>query len=438
MPHSPSAIFYTARPAAALKALLRVGILSLLSACATHSTSPQLVDESQEAARYAAHAAGDYTPPGPPDDPWGPFITQASQRFDVPDRWIREVMRVESGGNEYINGELTTSPVGAMGLMQVMPETYDELKLRYGLGEDAYDPQNNILAGSAYIREMYDLYGAPAFLAAYNAGPGRVDDYMLHHRPLPQETRRYLAMIAPYIQETWPLSRSAADEFAMNLPGGFDYVPVPHYPHNPRGYAAPAVVMAEHRIGIHPYVAHAAREPFYARAQPGSWRHAMHARVMYAMHAHATYAMRARPMYASLRRPSRASHAWSPPGYPNTVRVRNAMATSHGGGGFRLVSQAMAESLAFGRSGGSSAHWGVQVGAFGSHDSARAAAEAVRGTAHGALGKARSVVGTVHEPRATLYRARLTGLSHGAAVQACERLIHGHSRCMVLSPATQS
>ena len=115
--------------------------------------------------------------PGPADDPWGPYIAEASKRFDVPERWIREVMRQESGGRLFgRNGDLVTSHAGAMGLMQVMPGTYDELRVRYpDLGDDPYDPHNNILAGTAYLREMYDIYGSPGFLAAYNAGPGRVE-----------------------------------------------------------------------------------------------------------------------------------------------------------------------------------------------------------------------------------------------------------------------
>ncbi|MGI4941036.1 MAG: hypothetical protein ACRYHQ_10840, partial [Janthinobacterium lividum] len=68
-------------------------MMALLAACASQ---PQM-SATQEAAQYASHARGDYTPPGPSDDPWGPYITEASSRFDVPDRWIREVMRVESG-----------------------------------------------------------------------------------------------------------------------------------------------------------------------------------------------------------------------------------------------------------------------------------------------------------------------------------------------------
>jgi hypothetical protein len=140
-----------------------------------------------------------YAPPGPDDDPWGPFVRTAAARFTVPEPWVREVMRQESGGHQYIDGCLTTSPVGAMGLMQLMPETYATLEARYGLGDDPYLPRDNILAGAAYIREMYDRFGAPAFLAAYNAGPAHVDEFLAGAAPLPDETVGYVEAIAPRI-----------------------------------------------------------------------------------------------------------------------------------------------------------------------------------------------------------------------------------------------
>jgi hypothetical protein len=86
-----------------------------------------------------------------------------------------------------------------MGLMQIMPKTWTELRARYGLGTDPYDPRDNILAGAAYIRELYDRYGAPGFLAAYNAGPGRYERHLATGRPLPDETQAYVARLAPVI-----------------------------------------------------------------------------------------------------------------------------------------------------------------------------------------------------------------------------------------------
>jgi len=231
------------------RALFSVFALGCLAACASHTV--QRVDdvqEIQEAKQYQARARGGYQPPGSEADPWGPYIAEAARIYDVPQTWIREVMHQESGGNLYRNGGLVTSWVGAMGLMQVMPSTYDELKARYRLGDDAYDPHDNIMAGAAYMREMYDIYGAPGFLAAYNAGPRRLDDYLANLRPLPAETRNYVARIGPNIEGVFPAHRSPAENYAMNdLPnvippglrygGGGDVVQVARVPANRRYFA---------------------------------------------------------------------------------------------------------------------------------------------------------------------------------------------------------
>jgi hypothetical protein len=122
------------------------------------------------------------------------FIAEASRRFDVPAPWIRAVMHVES-----VDDVRARSPKGAMGLMQIMPETYAALRARYALGANPYDPRDNILAGAAYLHEMHDRYGAPGFLAAYNAGPRRYEEHLRTGRPLPLETQRYVAMPAPIV-----------------------------------------------------------------------------------------------------------------------------------------------------------------------------------------------------------------------------------------------
>src|SRR4051794_891362 len=148
-------------------------------------------------------------------------------------------MRQESGGRMYgRGGELITSGAGAMGLMQVMPATYDDLRSRYReLGDDPYDPHNNILAGTAYLREMYDIYGSPGFLAAYNARPGRLDDYLTPNPTPPEETRRYVASIGPRIAGYEPRTASPGAQYAMNsvpldIPSG------PRYPQLGTQYAA--------------------------------------------------------------------------------------------------------------------------------------------------------------------------------------------------------
>lgn len=129
-----------------------------------------------------------------PSDPYAGHIADAARRFGVPEAWIRAVMRVESRGDVR-----AISPKGAMGLMQIMPATWAELRARYGLGSNPYDPRDNIMAGAAYLRQMHDRYGSPGFLAAYNAGPGRYEEYRATGRPLPAETRAYVAALARII-----------------------------------------------------------------------------------------------------------------------------------------------------------------------------------------------------------------------------------------------
>lgn len=139
-------------------------------------------------------------------DPFAPHIAEASRRFGIPAGWIRAVRHVESGGDLR-----AVSPKGAMGLMQIMPGTWAALRRRHGLGSDPFVPRDNILAGTAYLREMYDRYGTvTGMLAAYNAGPGRYDDYLTSGRVLPAETRAYVTRLAPLMTgETLSGSRFA-------------------------------------------------------------------------------------------------------------------------------------------------------------------------------------------------------------------------------------
>ena len=126
------------------------------------------------------------------DHPFAAHIAEAAQHFGIPEGWIVAVLGAESAGDVR-----AISHAGARGLMQVMPGTWDDLRLRYRLGSDPFDPRDNILAGAAYLREMYDRYGTiPAMLAAYNAGPDRYDEYLATGRPLPAETRAYVHELA--------------------------------------------------------------------------------------------------------------------------------------------------------------------------------------------------------------------------------------------------
>ena len=67
---------------------------------------------------------------------WRPWIVEASLRFDVPQAWIAAVITAESGGRTHLNGRPITSRAGAMGLMQVMPQTYRALARTHALGPD--------------------------------------------------------------------------------------------------------------------------------------------------------------------------------------------------------------------------------------------------------------------------------------------------------------
>ncbi len=127
---------------------------------------------------------------------WRAYIAEASQRFGIPQAWIAAVMQAESRGQTRRNGRPITSHAGAMGLMQIMPDTWAALRRQHRLGPDPHDPHDNIMAGAAYLRAMYDSFGYPGLFAAYNAGPGRYAEHLRTGRPLPAETRGYIAQLA--------------------------------------------------------------------------------------------------------------------------------------------------------------------------------------------------------------------------------------------------
>jgi membrane-bound lytic murein transglycosylase B len=160
-----------------------------------HSHIVALVCALLSFSQGSAIAHAEPVPAQVPVQPHGAFIAEAAQRFGIPATWIVAVMRAESA-----NDPRAVSPAGAMGLMQVMPGTWAALRARHGLGNDPHDPRDNILAGTACLREMWDRYGNVAgMLAAYNAGPGRYDDYLETDRALPAETRAYVAALAPLL-----------------------------------------------------------------------------------------------------------------------------------------------------------------------------------------------------------------------------------------------
>ena len=177
--HPPLARCPTATRRVRSRAVACVGVVALLALGAHHAVARAA---SARAPRAVAIA-----------DSFAVFIAEASLRFGVPASWIRAVVQAESRGDVR-----AVSPKGAMGLMQIMPETWSGLRSRYGLGADPFDPHDNIVAGAAYLRELHDRYGDPGFLAAYNAGPARYEAHLTAGLPLPDKTRAYVNLLAPF------------------------------------------------------------------------------------------------------------------------------------------------------------------------------------------------------------------------------------------------
>jgi Transglycosylase SLT domain len=182
---------------------------------------------------------------GPVEQPaeaaYAAHVTEASQRFRIPERWILAVIEVESAGRTR-----AVSSAGAMGLMQIMPDTWAELRIRYRLGRDPFDPRDNILGGTAYLREMYDRFGSPGFLAAYNAGPERYRQHLDDGRPLPRETRNYIAKLMPMIRLV------VAGEAVTTVPVPLDWREAPLFVERsqPNPMANPA--QGQHRLSAIP------------------------------------------------------------------------------------------------------------------------------------------------------------------------------------------
>ncbi len=369
-PHLPS----TLRMRPVLRSAGLAALVLLAAACASDRAS----------VRHGGYTAGHYTPPGPPHDPWGPYIAEAAVMHDVPETWIREVMRVESAGRHD-----AISSAGAMGLMQIMPATWEELRARYQLGGDPFHPRDNILAGTAYLREMYDRFGSPGFLAAYNAGPGTFDRYLARQRGLPDETRRYVAMIAPRIDGVAPRNRAA-----------------------PEVYAAAAVP-----TNIPPGL----RRP--VRSQPTQLAY----RPPTPPRPPAVVAPAPAPVTAPVREPVIARAAL-PPSAPPPPAAR-----------FRLISSAQAApTLGAPVPSQIGGGWAIQVGAFQSHGPARHAVEQARRAAPELLGGAQVAIASVVTTNGTLVRARLVGLSATAAVAACQRVERTGQSCIAVAPDAQS
>ena len=149
-------------------------------------------------------------------DRWTPYVKEAARRFNIAEDWIVAVMRMESGGRTDIAGQPITSKAGAMGVMQVMPATYKDMRAQYGLGSDPYDPHDNVLAGAAYLKWLHDKYGYPKMFAAYNAGPGTLEAHMAGKTKLPAETQAYVKGIARILGDKSPVGEKSPVMEASN------------------------------------------------------------------------------------------------------------------------------------------------------------------------------------------------------------------------------
>lgn len=140
-----------------------------------------------------------------------PYISEASERFKIPESWIKAVIKVESNGNRK-----AVSHKGAMGLMQLMPATWEELRSSYHLGPDPFNPHDNILAGTAYLKAMYDRFGYPGLFAAYNAGAARYQAHLRTGKPLPRETRTYVARLSKKLGFGWQQAAASPLFFVLS------------------------------------------------------------------------------------------------------------------------------------------------------------------------------------------------------------------------------
>jgi soluble lytic murein transglycosylase-like protein len=132
---------------------------------------------------------------------WKLFIDQAARRIGLPAVWIKAVMIEESGGRTLLaENTPIVSSAGAMGLMQLMPETWKEMRQIYGLGNDPFDPHDNIMAGAAVLRALYWEYGYPGMFAAYNDGAKNIEAHRNANEMLPAETSKYIVDIAAILQ----------------------------------------------------------------------------------------------------------------------------------------------------------------------------------------------------------------------------------------------
>nr|WP_294914542.1 transglycosylase SLT domain-containing protein [uncultured Neokomagataea sp.] len=334
-----------------------------------------------------------YRAPGTAADPWGPYIREASQHSSVPESWVRAVMHQESGGHEYLDGQPITSSSGAMGLMQLMPQTYADMQDRLNLGSDPYDPHDNIAAGTEYIAILSRKYGSPAFLAAYNAGPQRLEAYLNQSRPLPHETVAYIAAISPHLSDAPP----AATDIATTTPQNSSsisaawakraYTPVPPTQTDTANLPAPVST-----VQCDPNAAYDTTDncttPTTILAPPTP-----------------TLSNTTSNSFPNATEPTPP-----PPVQPHSTQQPPTAAVSHYGA------------------------WSIQVGAFNSVGQARFAATMARQAAFSTLQSTQTTVQAININGRTLWRSRLSGLDAHSAATACHQLSAQNLACIPKEP----
>lgn len=345
-----------------------------------------------------------WNPPGPPLDPWGPYINQSSQRFNVPDQWIRAIILQETRGYQYYNKRPVTSPHGAKGLMQIKSTTYKDLAKRYNLGNDVYDPHDNIMAGTGYIRTLYNKYGAPGFVAAYHGGPGTLDAYLKRGTALPKATKNYMISVTPNLGNSVPMSGPfaifggpyAKKNTRTPLPLEAYYSPKTYIP--VQMVTTAQVMPSESKNELKKFIV---KDNEHAIASDNANEPPI---MIVPSNYHPAYD-------ANVHNNSTSSNAY----YSAKPKAPSIIRTSPSSRHYYISTKG---------------NWNIQVGAFTSADLANHAIAIAKQKAASLLVLAYPNIETVQKNGKTLYRAKLGGLSYATALQACNLLKVKRMNCV--------